>query len=107
MVGMNCLPTLPFISDTDEKLEEFVKAATQYGADYILIGGLTLFGKGPADSKVLYYKFLERKFPNLITDYRKLYRIFFSPPPAYLETLNKRADVICKAHGLRRSILVS
>jgi DNA repair photolyase len=105
MVGMNCIPTLPYISDTDEHLEEFVKAAKQYGADYILIGGLTLFGKGPADSKALYYKFLERKFPHLVPDYKKLYRIFFAPAPAYLENLNQRADMICREHGLRRSIL--
>lgn len=105
MVGMNCIPTLPFISDTDEKLEAFVKTARQYGADYILIGGLTLFGKGPADSKVLYRKFLERKFPHLIADYKKLYRIFFAPAPDYIESLNQRADVICKAYGMRRSIM--
>lgn len=105
LVGMNCIPTLPFISDTDEQLEQMVKAAKAYGADYILIGGLTLFGSGPADSKTRYRKFLERKFPQLIPEYKKLYRIFNFPPGSYLRDLNERADRICNKHGIRRSIV--
>jgi DNA repair photolyase len=105
LVGMNCMPTLPFISDTSEKIEEMVVAAKNYGADYVLIGGLTLFGDRPADSKTLYYKFLERKFPHLIPEYKKLYRIFFAPPKSYLSDLDKRAEEICAKHNLRRTIL--
>ena len=107
LVGMNCIPTLPFISDTDEHLEQMVKAAKEYGADYILIGGLTLFGDQPADSKILYRKFLERKFPHLIPEYKKLYKIFFAPPASYLDNLSKRADVLCLKYNIRRSILAS
>jgi hypothetical protein len=40
-----------------------IKAAKDYGADYAFVGTLTLFGDGPADCKTLYYKFLERHFP--------------------------------------------
>jgi DNA repair photolyase len=105
LVGMNCIPSLPFISDTDEKLEQLVRAGKEAGADYALIGGLTLFGNQSADSKILYYKFLERKFPHLISEYKKLYRIFFYPPKNYLDDLNKRADVICERYGIRRSII--
>ena len=105
LVGMNCIPTLPFISDTDEQLDQLVKAGRDYGADYILIGGLTLFGNQAADSKMLYRKFLERKFPHLITEYRKLYKIYFAPPASYIDDLNQRADRICKKYNIRRSIL--
>jgi DNA repair photolyase len=107
MVGMNCIPTLPFISDSEEQLEQMVKVAKEYGADYILIGGLTLFGKDPADSKVLYRKFLERRYPHLVSQYRKLYRIFFSPPEDYTKSLNDKAERICNRYQLRRSILTS
>jgi DNA repair photolyase len=104
-VGMNCIPVLPFISDTDEKLEELIVAGKDHGADYILIGGLTLFGSNPADSKMLYRKFLERKFPHLITEYKKLYRIFPYPPQEYIAKLNERADHLCKKIGLQKGIL--
>lgn len=105
LVGMNCIPALPFISDTDEQLEQMVKAAKDYGAGYILIGSLTLFGNGPADSKTLYRKFLERKYPELIPEYKKLYKIFYAPPQSYLKDLNERAERICNRHGMRRTIL--
>lgn len=105
LVGMNCIPTLPFISDTDEQLDRLVSAGKEAGADYVLIGGLTLFGNQSADSKVLYRRFLERKFPHLIPEYKKLYRIFFYPPKNYLDDLNARAELICNRHGVRRTII--
>jgi DNA repair photolyase len=105
LVGMNCLPTLPFISDTDEQLSAMVSAGKEAGADYILIGGLTLFGNQSADSKRLYLKFIERKFPALIPAYYKLYQFGFSPNATYLKELNERADRVCKFHNIRRSIL--
>lgn len=57
LVGVNAIPVLPFISDTDEELEKIISAAKQYHADYILVGGLTLFGNEKADSKTLYINF--------------------------------------------------
>ncbi len=35
--------------------------------DFILIGGLTLFGDGQADSKTLYFQFLKKYHPQLVT----------------------------------------
>lgn len=105
MAGVNCIPTLPFISDSEEQLEAMVSAAKQYGADFIHIGGLTLFGDDPASSKILYYRFLERTYPHLVKEYKRLYRIFYSPPSAYTDELNRRADRICIKHNIRRSIL--
>lgn len=105
LVGVNSIPTLPFISDSVEALERMILAAKAHGADYMHIGGLTLFGNQPADSKELYYKFLERKFPGLVPEYRKLYRIFFAPPKKYFDELERKADVLCRKHNMRRTIL--
>ena len=104
MVGLNCIPVLPFISDSDEALESMVIHAKKYKADYILVGGLTLFGNQPADSKVLYYRFLEKSFPQLIPAYKKLYRIFFMPSKEYLGDLDARASIYCEKHGVKRGI---
>jgi DNA repair photolyase len=104
-VGMNCIPVLPFISDSEERLSELIHAGKEHGADYVLIGGLTLFGSTAADSKVLYQKFLERRFPHLISEYKKLYRVFPSPSPDYIVQLNERAKRLCNQVGLRRGIL--
>jgi DNA repair photolyase len=69
LVGVNYIPVLPFLSDSDEQLDGMIKTAKDYGADFALVGALTLFGKGPADCKTLYYKILEKYSPELIPRY--------------------------------------
>lgn len=105
LVGVNAMPVLPFISDTEQELEKIISAAKEHGADYILVGGLTLFGKDVADSKTLYYKFLQRYNAALIPEYDKLYRDQFYPPKYYLDKLKAKAEKICKQYHLRTGIL--
>jgi DNA repair photolyase len=104
-VGVNCIPSLPFISDDETQLNRMVEAAKDYEADYIFIGGLTLFGSDAAASRTLYFKFLERTFPDLIQRYKNLYGNFFSPHKTYLRDLAARADKICLKHKIKRTIL--
>ncbi len=105
LVGVNAIPMLPFISDTDEELEKIIEASKKADADYILVGGLTLFGDGPADSKTLYLKFLERQFPELIPKYRELYRYGYSTQGDYQKKLKEKADNLCSKHMIRGSIV--
>ncbi|MDI6730859.1 MAG: hypothetical protein QMD06_04885 [Candidatus Altarchaeum sp.] len=49
------------------------KTARQYGADFVFVGGLILFYKGSIDCKILYYKFLEKHYPELLPKYKSLY----------------------------------
>jgi len=104
LVGINAIPSLPYISDSAGQLEEMVAKVKSYGADYILIGGLTLYGSGQADSKTLYYKFLERTFPGKIKDYQTLYRDFFMPSKTYLRQLDERAEGLCRKYDIPRKI---
>ncbi|HEY9045103.1 MAG TPA: radical SAM protein [Ohtaekwangia sp.] len=105
MTGVNCIPTLPFLSDSDEHLERMIIAAKAHGAEYILFGGLTLFGNEPSDSKTLYYKFLQRYSPAYIPEYKDLYGSFYSPLPHYLRNLETRAAQLCLHHGIRNRLV--
>jgi DNA repair photolyase len=105
LCGVNAIPVLPFISDKVEELEKIISSARSHEADYILVGGLTLFGKGPADSKTLYYEFLKRYDPSLIPQYEKIYGINFFPPRKYQEQLKQNAERICAKYKLRTAIL--
>ncbi|MFI5134565.1 MAG: radical SAM protein [Chitinophagales bacterium] len=104
LAGVNAIPVLPFISDTEEELEKIISTAKTHQADFVLTGGLTLFGDGPADSKTLYFKFLERKFPHLISNYHQLYQNKFYPPFWYQEELEQRASFLCGKYGIRNKI---
>jgi DNA repair photolyase len=105
LVGVNAMPLLPFISDTEDEIEKIVAQVKESGADYILPGGLTLFGNGIADSKTLFYKFLEKYNPALLPRYLQLYGNNFYPPFAYQNDLKKKAGLICSAYKIRTSIL--
>ena len=105
LVGVNAIPTLPLISDTEEELENTIVSAKQASADYILVGGLTLFGSQPADSKTLYFQFLKKYDSSLIPKYEKMYGSNFFPPKYYLEKLGKKAMNLCAKHQVRASIL--
>ncbi len=104
-VGVNAIPLLPFISDTEDEMEKMIIAAKESGADYILIGGLTLFGKEQADGKTLYYKFLERYDVSLLPKYQELYKENFYTPFHYQDQLKEKATRLCMKHNIRNSIL--
>jgi DNA repair photolyase len=105
LCGVNAIPILPWISDTEEELEKIVSSASDHGADYILVGGLTLFGKNVADSKTLYYEFLRRYHASLIKEYEKMYGVNFFPSPKYQQELKEKVERICKKYNLRTTIL--
>jgi DNA repair photolyase len=105
LTGVNAIPILPFISDTEEELEKIIVAAKQAEAEYVLIGGLTLFGSQAADSKILYFNFLKRYNPLLTQKYEKLYRLNFFPPKQYLQELKEKSERLCAKHGIRTRIL--
>ncbi len=105
LTGVNAIPILPYISDSEIELEKIVSAAKEHGAQYILIGGLTLFGKNAADSRTLYFNFLKKYNPSLIPKYENLYGINFFPPKQYLQELKQKAIKICAKYKIRQNIL--
>jgi len=103
--GICFIPVLPFLSDSEEQVEETIKTVKEYGADFIFVGGLTLFGKGPADCKALYYKFLEKYHPELVPKYKSLYRIFFAPSKEYQKELEEKSRRLCEKYGIKNRII--
>ncbi|MEZ4972501.1 MAG: radical SAM protein [Cyclobacteriaceae bacterium] len=103
--GLNCIPMLPFISDTENEMENMVIAAKEHNASYILMGGLTLFGDNPGDSKPRYYKFLNESYPHLVSEYKKLYRIFPMPRKGYTSQIDQKVKQLCSKHGVPNQIV--
>ncbi|HET6721794.1 MAG TPA: radical SAM protein, partial [Chitinophagaceae bacterium] len=95
LCGLNAMPLLPFITDTDEELEKIIASARQYGAKFVFIAGLTLFGNDERDSKQLVFKFLRNHYPHLIEKYEEMYGSVYYPSWEYQEQLRRRADALC------------
>lgn len=104
LCGVNAMPLLPFITDTDEELEKIIAAARQHGANFILIAGLTLFGHDERDNKQLIFSFLRSQYPHLIKKYEDMYGSVHYPSWQYQQQLKKRADALCEKYKIKNSI---
>jgi DNA repair photolyase len=102
--GVNFIPVLPYISDSKESLEQMITGAKNAGADFVFIGGLTLFGNSRADSKTLYFRFIDKYYPHLSKEYRSMYYGNYFYSIEYEHGLRSKAEEICKKHGVRIGI---
>ena len=99
--GVAYIPVLPFISDTEEELEKMIGVAKEFGADYVFVGALTLYGSG----RELYYRVLERYFPEHLPKYGRLYLRGGKPAPSYLRKLETVSRRICAEKNARYMII--
>jgi DNA repair photolyase len=98
-VGVNLMPLLPWITDQPSEIERMVNIFSKAGADFVLAGGLTLFGNGQADSRTLFLKFIERKHPELLVKYQEMYAGPF-PPYGYARNFYQVFDAICHRYQM-------
>ncbi|WP_414470546.1 SPL family radical SAM protein [Methanobacterium sp. ACI-7] len=104
-VGINYMPVLPFLADSEKKIEKMIVLAKNYGADYILTAGLTLFGEGKNDCKTVYYNTLQEHFPDLLEPTKRLFGKMFYPNPKYQRELTERANRLCKKYEIKNKII--
>jgi DNA repair photolyase len=95
-VGIFANPVMPLITDSEESLDAVAAAAKAAGATF-LSGGL-LFLK-PC-SKQVFFPFLEKQFPDLVPEYRRLFdsTAFLRGP--YTDTVKERVRQVRARHGL-------
>lgn len=104
LTGIAFIPILPFISDSEKDIERMIKTAKDFKADYVFVGALTLFGTAPSDCKTLYYKFLERYYPELIPKYQNLFKRPY-PSLKYQKNLEKITVKFCKKYKIKNRII--
>ncbi len=92
--GIAFMPVLPFISDSDEELEEMVKTAKDVNAKYVYFSPPTLH------AKETYLKVLERHFPGLVEKYKAIYKKWY-PVKAYSDSFFRRVVKLCEDYGMR------
>ncbi|HTX61141.1 MAG TPA: radical SAM protein [Methanobacterium sp.] len=105
LVGANLMPILPFLSDSEEQLDEMIKQMKDHGADFVLVAGLTLFGDKKTDCKIRYYDTLKKYFPSILPKTQKLFGSHFAPSSAYQHKLARLSEKLALKHGIRTRIL--
>jgi DNA repair photolyase len=105
LVGACLMPLLPFISDTPDQLETMISKVKDYGGDFILTGGMTLFGDKPNDCRVKYYTALKKHFPEAFQKTKLIFDKSDYPPFDYQSKISKLASDICAKYNIRTSII--
>ena len=72
--GINCgmflMPVLPFLTDSEEVIEQTLEQGKQAGIDFVIFGAMTL---KRGIQKQYFLKVLSKHYPKLVTPYQKIY----------------------------------
>lgn len=98
--GVSLMPLLPYITDTTAHLDEMFSAFKSVGCRYIFPATLTLFGSGPADSRTLMLRAIQKHYPHLIDKYEKLFATGTGMPAYYTQAFYKKSSELCERFGI-------
>jgi DNA repair photolyase len=103
--GVSMMPLLPYISDTAESLNYMLKTFKGAKANHVFPATITLFGEGPADSKTLVFRAIEKHYPHLLVKYQKYFSNGNQLPHYYNLAFNKKIKEMMKEYGLKARIV--
>lgn len=96
--GLAVIPIFPFISEVE--LDEIFRTAKASKADYILYKHLELKG----DQKNIFFKLINKYYPDLLKKYEKLYENSYMPNKKYLLMLDAKLSDLYKKYKLKNMI---
>ena len=95
-VGVNAMPILPGLTDSEADLDALMRAARDSGAQWIAGNVLFLM---PASWKS-FMRFLEAKFPKLGRQYRDWFKGYGNAPESYRKQISERVERLRRKYGL-------
>ncbi len=91
--GIHLIPIIPFLGDSRENLESIVRSAKESGADFVLFTpGMTMRDR----QANWFFSKLQRQFPELISQYEKLYEGKYDPVTGYVGRYEPRGSYMVK-----------
>jgi DNA repair photolyase len=98
--GLDChvmvAPVLPYLTDSVEHLDDLLRQIAAAGATGVTVFGLHLRGS----TRGWFMSWLARTHPQLVGQYRELYRRGSYLPPSYRDELRARAAPLIAKYGL-------
>jgi DNA repair photolyase len=94
--GVNAMPVLPGLTDSEEDLDALARGARDAGAQWIAASALFLM---PSSLKEM-LPFIDAKFPKLAKRYREWYTHNGYAPEAYRKEISARFEALRKKYGL-------
>lgn len=103
VTGMALMPIIPYITDSEEQLEDVISTAKEVKARYVLPVPLTL----EDDCRVGFINVIKRHFPKLLIKYRRLYEFGSAPEVRYSRRLKNKTNALLKNYNISDIIPIS
>ncbi len=109
--GVSFMPILPYIADSNDTINKTISTFKDYGANYVIPGSLTLFGKNSNSSRCKYFKVLNEYYPEY---YEKTRNLFWNnknkdysdyPSLKYQQEIYKKVSDYCRKYNIKNSII--
>ena len=98
-VTVMAMPVLPWLTDSEQQLDQLMAALASAGARSALAGALHL----RPGARQWYLDWIAAEHPGLLAGYRSLYARSAYAPPSYRKALARRAAAAARRHGLEHS----
>lgn len=99
--GVNFMPIVPFLEDTDENMEAIVQRAHEMKVDQITFAGMTLRDKQAS----YFFSKLKERYPDLVEKFQTLYQGNYVPKDkAYVATVSQKMVQLCKKYSVNYRI---
>ena len=95
---MNCAPVLPGITDAPADLEALVRATAVAGGKHIFANPLFL----KPCSAAVFLPFLEKEFPDLVSNYRDRYKDRAFLPKTYHQRISQLIARLRQKYGIHK-----
>ncbi|TFG15971.1 MAG: radical SAM protein [Promethearchaeota archaeon] len=97
-IGTYLIPILPFLTDTNENLEDIIKKTKEAGGDFLLFSpGLTL---RDAQKEYFIKKLQKSSYKEIIASLIEMYRGNIYPPGDYARTIHAKLLNLCEEFNL-------
>jgi DNA repair photolyase len=94
--GIALNPIIPYISDSEERMEDVIRTAADLKVRYVLPMPLIL----KDDCRTGFINVIKRHFPELLVKYRRLYEFGSAPDVRYSKRLRNRMNLLLKKYDI-------
>ncbi len=100
VTGVAPMPIIPYITDSEQGLEDVIGTVAKAKASYVLPMSLTLEDNCRAE----FINIIKRHFPKLLIKYRRLYEFGSTPDVRYSKRLRNRINFLLNKYGISSMI---
>lgn len=100
LTGVTYMPIIPYITDSEEQLDDTIRVSKEHGARYLLAASMTMRDL----QRERFYETIKTHFPDLRKKFNTLYKNGYQPKESYLRSLYLNIGRLCQKYKMQRYV---